>query len=214
MTLGEGVVSARVLESHLSDMLSGVFSLNHRYDEAFVERRLRAHQTLATLSYQGLPDIRVIVFRGIPLMAMLRLATRVSKGRANLDAGGLGVGVDLVTGVTTGAIARRRWLHVHPDTATPLAGVQISEWEELLHIATQCADATGLKYIGVDIVLDAERGPCVLELNARPGLLIQLANRRGLRPLIEAVEQQSKSVHRRTVQERVEIGRALSINAA
>ena len=214
MTLGEGVVSARVLESHLSDMLNGVFSLNHRYDEAFVERRLRAHPTLARLSHQGLPDIRVIVFRGIPLMAMLRLATRVAKGRANLDAGGLGVGVDLVTGMTTGAIARRRWLSVHPDTEIPLAGVQLPEWEELLSIATHCADATGLKYIGVDIVLDAESGPCVLELNARPGLLIQLANRRGLRPLIEAVEQQAKPLHRWTVQERVEIGRQISINIA
>lgn len=211
MTLGEGLVSRRALESHLSDMLNGVFSLNHRYDEAFVERRLRAHPTLATLSYQGLPDIRVIVFRGIPLMAMLRLATRVSRGRANLDAGGLGVGVDLVTGVTTGAIARRRWLRVHPDTDVQLAGVQIPEWDELLHFATQCADATELKYIGVDIVLGAESGPCVLELNARPGLLIQLANRRGLRPLIEAIEQ--RPIRRRTVQERVEIGRQMSIDA-
>lgn len=211
LTLGEGLVSRRVLESHLSDVLNGVFSLNHRYDEAFVERRLLAHPTLATLSYQGLPDIRVIVFRGIPLMAMLRLATRESKGRANLDAGGLGVGVDLVTGVTAGAIARRRWLRVHPDTDIPLDGVQIPEWEELLHVATQCADATGLKYIGVDLVLSAESGPCVLELNARPGLLIQVANRRGLRPLIEAIEQ--RPTGRCSVQERVEIGRQMSIDA-
>ena len=209
VTLGEGAVSSRVLESHLSDMLNGVFSLNHRYDEAFVERRLRAHPSLAKLSYQGLPDLRVIVFRGIPLMAMLRLATRASKGRANLDAGGLGVGVDLVTGITTGAIARRRWLTVHPDTDVRLAGVQLPEWEELLRIATRCADATGLKYIGVDVVLDEETGPCVLELNARPGLLIQLANRRGLRPLIEAVERRApKSL---SVRERIEMGRELSL---
>ena len=207
LTLGGGPMSRRLLESHLSDILSGIFSLNHRYDEAFVERRLRAHPALEQLSFHGLPDLRVVVFRGIPLMAMLRLATRASKGRANLDAGGLGVGIDLGTGVTTGAIARRRWVSVHPDTHRRLAGVQVPAWDELLDVATSCADAIGLKYMGVDVVLDADSGPCVLELNARPGLLIQLANRRGLRPLIEAVEQ--RLGQKLSVRERIELGREL-----
>lgn len=207
LTLGGGPMSRRRLESHLSDILSGIFSLNHRYDEAFAERRLRAHPVLERLSFKGLPDLRVIVFRGIPLMAMLRLATQASKGRANLDAGGLGVGIDLGTGMTTGAIARRRWVPVHPDTQRPLAGVQLPDWDELLAVASSCADAIGLKYMGVDVVLDADSGPCVLELNARPGLLVQLANRRGLRPLIEAVEQLPQQ--RLSVRERVELGREL-----
>lgn len=207
LTLGGGPMSRRRLESHLSDILSGIFSLNHRYDEAFAERRLRAHPALERLSFKGLPDLRVIVFRGIPLMAMLRLATQASKGRANLDAGGLGVGIDLGTGMTTGAIARRRWVPVHPDTQRPLAGVQLPDWDEVLAVASSCADAIGLKYMGVDVVLDADSGPCVLELNARPGLLIQLANRRGLRPLIEAVEQLPQQ--RLSVRERVELGQEL-----
>ena len=207
VSLGGGTLSARTLENHLSDILNGVYSLNHRYDEAFVERRLRAHPALARLSFQGLPDVRVIVFQGIPLMAMLRLATRRSQGRANLDNGGLGVGIDLVSGVTSGAIARRRWVVEHPDTRRGLSGVQVPEWEGLVHIATRCADATGIKYLGVDVVLDVDRGPCVLELNARPGLLIQLANRRGLRPLIEAVER--RVPQNLSVAERVALGRAL-----
>ena len=91
LSLGGRRLRPRALENHLSDILNGVYSLNHRYDEAFVERRLQAHPRLARLSFQGLPDIRVIVFQGIPLMAMLRLATRRSEGRANLDNGGLGV---------------------------------------------------------------------------------------------------------------------------
>ena len=207
VSLGGGTLSARTLENHLSDILNGVYSLNHRYDEAFVERRLRAHPALARLSFQGLPDVRVIVFQGIPLMAMLRLATRRSQGRANLDNGGLGVGIDLVSGETSGAISRRRWVVEHPDTRLGLSGVQVPEWEGLVHIATRCADATGIKYLGVDVVLDVDRGPCVLELNARPGLLIQLANRRGLRPLIEAVER--RVPRNLSVAERVAFGRAL-----
>lgn len=207
VSLGGGTLSARKLENHLSDILNGVYSLNHRYDEAFVERRLRAHPTLARLSFQGLPDIRVIVFQGIPLMAMLRLATRRSQGRANLDNGGLGVGIDLVSGVTSGAIARRRWVVEHPDTGLGLSGVQVPDWEGLVRIATRCADATGIKYLGVDVVLDVDRGPCVLELNARPGLLIQIANRRGLRPLVETVERCTPP--NLSVAERVAFGRSL-----
>jgi len=40
---------------------------------------------------------------------------------------------------------------------------------------------TGLGYLGVDIVLDKAYGPMLLELNARPGLAIQVANQAGLR---------------------------------
>jgi len=182
-------LQARDLESHLSDILGGVFSLNQRYDEALVERRLRAHPTIASLSFQGLPDIRVIVFRGIPLMAMLRLATVASKGRANLHLGGIGVGIDLTTGVTTAAVVGKQWLTVHPDTDMPLGGVRIPQWKDVLNTAARCADAVALGYLGVDLALDAGIGPCVLELNARPGLSIQIANRQGLRPFIAAAEQ-------------------------
>jgi alpha-L-glutamate ligase-like protein len=192
------------LESHLSDILNGVFSLNQRYDEAFVEQRVRAHPFLARLSFQGLPDIRVIVFRGVPLMAMLRLATRASRGRANLHLGGVGVGIDLVTGVTTHAIGGRHWLKIHPDTGSQLCDVSLPCWEEILTISARCADAVPLGYVGVDLTLDAQVGPCVLELNARPGLSIQLANRRGLRPLIEAVERCSPE--HLSASERVRLG--------
>jgi len=198
---------SRDLESHLSDILGGVFSLNQRYDEALIERRLRAHPVLAPLSFQGLPDIRVIVFRGVPLMAMLRLATVASKGRANLHVGGIGVGIDLATGMTTYAVVGKRWLTLHPDTDMPLSGVRIPCWEKILSIAARCADAVALGYLGVDIALDAETGPYVLELNARPGLSIQLANRRGLRPLIAAAERRWRPAL--SVSERVRLGREI-----
>src|SRR2546425_6486660 len=208
VTLDGRSLRARDLESHLSDILSGVFSLNQRYDEALVERRVRAHPMLARLSFQGLPDLRVIVFRGVPLMAMLRLATRASRGRANLHLGGIGVGVDLATGVTTHAVTGKRWLAVHPDTERLLSGVYLPRWEESLTIAARCAEAVSLGYLGVDLALDAEAGPCVLELNARPGLSIQLANRRGLRPLIEAVERCAPP--ELSVSERVRLGQAIA----
>lgn len=201
-------LSIRQVESHLSDILGGVFSLNQRYDDAIVERRVHAHPVLAPLSYQGLPDLRILVFRGVPLLAMLRLATKASRGRANLHVGGIGLGVDLISGRTTAAIAGKRQIAAHPDSEHPLLGVQIPYWEEILRIAARCADAVALGYLGIDIVLDAERGPLVLELNARPGLAIQLANRRGLRPLVTAAEQLSRSGL--SVAERVQLGREIA----
>ena len=206
-TAGGRQLSTRQLESHLSDILGGVFSLNQRYDDALVERRVHAHPSLTNLSYQGLPDLRILVFRGIPLLAMLRLATKASRGRANLHVGGIGVGIDLISGRTTAAIAGKHPIAAHPDHACSLLGVQIPEWEEMLRIAARCADAVALGYLGIDIVLDAQRGPLVLELNARPGLAIQLANRRGLRPLITAVERLART--ELSVTERVRLGREI-----
>jgi alpha-L-glutamate ligase-like protein len=208
VTLDGRCLRSREVESHLSDILGGVFSLNQRYDEAIVERRIHAHPALARLSVRGLPDLRVIVFRGVPLMAMLRLATHASKGRANLHLGGIGVGVDLLSGLTTHAIGGKRRISWHPDTQAQLCGIGIPRWKELLTTAVHCADAVPLGYVGVDLVLDAEIGPCVLELNARPGLSIQLANRRGLRRLIEAVEQGAP--RDLSVNERVRLGQEIA----
>ena len=201
------VLSARDVESHLSDILSGIYSLNQRYDEALVESRIKPHPTLAHMSFYGLPDLRVIVFRGVPLMAMLRVATRASCGRANLHAGGIGLGVDLVTGMTTYALAGGAWISMHPDTAVPLCGVQLPCWNELLTIATRCADTVALGYLGVDLTVDEKGKPLVLELNARPGLSIQLANRRGLRPLVDEVER--RNLRNLAVRERVRFGQSL-----
>jgi len=201
-------LSIRRLESHLSDILGGVYSLNQRYDEAIIERRIHAHPVLAALSFHGLPDLRILMFRGVPLLAMIRLATSASQGRANLHVGGIGVGVDLLSGRTVAAVSGKRQILTHPDTDQPLLGVQIPQWEEILQVTVRCADAVALGYLGVDIALDAQRGPLVLELNARPGLAIQLANRRGLRPLITAAEQLVRPGL--SVSERVQLGQRIA----
>ena len=64
----------------------------------------------------------------------------------------------------------------------------------LLHQAAKSYELTGLGYQGVDLVLDKTKGPLILELNARPGLNIQIANRAGLLPRLELVENKSKSL--------------------
>ena len=53
---------------------------------------------------------------------------------------------------------------------------------------TVARDLAPLGYLGVDIVLDRELGPMMLELNARPGLAIQIANNQGLAPILQYAE--------------------------
>jgi len=165
---------------HLSTILSGLYSLGGGADKAIVEERIQRHPLMRELAVGGTPDVRIVVHQGIPAMAMLRLPTRQSVGRANLHQGAVGVGVDIRSGRTTRASHLNRSVDCHPDTGAILAGLEIPRWADALLIAANLSRALELGYIGVDIVLDAERGPIVLEANARPGLAIQIANASGL----------------------------------
>ncbi len=132
--------------------------------------------------------MRVITLLGYPAMAMLRLPTRVSNGKANLHQGAIGVGIDIQTGLTCGGVLHNEPIAYHPDTLNTTVGLQVPHWDKILNIAAAAYELTGLGYLGVDIVLDKFEGPLMLELNARPGLNIQIANRCGLLKRYEAIE--------------------------
>jgi alpha-L-glutamate ligase-like protein len=132
---------------------------------------------------------------------MVRLPTRMSGGRANLHQGALGAGIDITNGITLSAVWRNDIVGEHPDTGNMIMGVKIPNWEALLRLAARCYELTGLGYQGVDIVLDKDKGPLILELNARPGLNIQIANRAGLFPRLRSVEENYKALQ--GVEERV-----------
>jgi alpha-L-glutamate ligase-like protein len=176
------------LEFHVANVLSGMYSLGGHPDAAMIEYRVAFDALFEDIAYRGVPDIRTLVFRGVPVMAMIRLPTRASDGRANLHQGAVGAGIDLATGRTIGAVYRNAIVTRHPDTDHELAGLQIPNWTRLLDLAARCHDLTSLGYLGVDVVLDAHYGPLMLELNARPGISIQIANRAGLRHRLVAAE--------------------------
>ncbi|HWP64667.1 MAG TPA: alpha-L-glutamate ligase-like protein [Candidatus Limnocylindria bacterium] len=193
---------------HAAGIISGLYSLGGQPDIAMVEERLETHPLFAELATQGVPDVRVIVYRGVPVMAMMRLPTKASDGRANLHQGALGVGVDLLTGRTRAAIWRGRPATRNPDSGRLVLDVAVPTFERILEIAVRAADRTHLGYVGADVVIDATRGPVILELNARPGLAIQLANRAGLRPRLDTVDATWQPD--RPLEERVALGRDLA----
>jgi alpha-L-glutamate ligase-like protein len=187
--LASGVlISGSEVRHHISNIVSGQYSLSGNPDKALIEYCVKFDPIFAELSYQGVPDIRVVVYRGYPAMAMVRLPTRASDGKANLHQGAVGAGIDLGTGETLKGVLDDEVVEEHPDTGALISGLRIPHWDFILELAARGFDVTGLGYLGVDIVLDRERGPLILEMNARPGLNIQIANSTGLMPRIDRID--------------------------
>ena len=176
------------LLSHTLDIIDGNFSKGNIPDKAFFEQRIKVHPDLKAYCVKGVPDIRILIYNSVPVMAMLRLPTAQSGGRANLHAGGIGVGIDISLGITTAAIQRGQIIDTLPNSRLPLSGIRLPFWDEMLLLAVRAAQAIGLNYAGVDIAIDREDGPMVLEINARPGLDIQFANAAPLKARLRHVE--------------------------
>ena len=165
-------ISVAMLERHLTTILPGLYPLAGTPDVAIVEDLVQSSPA----------------FQGYPVMAMLRLATKASDGKANLHQGAVGVGLDIGKGQSLNAVQFNRPITLHPDTGLALENIRIDDWENMLEMAARCYEATDLGYMGVDLVVDAHQGPLLLELNARPGLAIQMANGCGLLPRLKNIE--------------------------
>lgn len=182
------VISRENFSYHISDILSGIYSLSGLEDRALIEAMIHPDPVFSSVTHQGVPDVRIVVYRGVPIMSMVRLPTRASDGKANLHRGAIGAGIELATGTTLTAVHRSKVITHHPDTGHAVSGIQVPFWEKMLGMAARTLEMTGLGYIGADLALDRDRGPLLLEINARPGLAIQLANRQGLRGRLDRVE--------------------------
>lgn len=193
------------IRQQITDVLSGMYSLGGQPDDVLIQQRVRLHPDFGPVSYKGIPDIRVILYRNQPAMAMLRLPTKASAGRANLHQGGIGAGIDLDTGVTHHAVLFNRAVTNHPDTHSSVVGLAVPHWREVLAMSAKVAQATGLGYLGVDIVVDATAGPLLLEANARPGLAIQIANGQGLARELRRIDLEAATGQIRTNQAQVHL---------
>lgn len=186
---GQQFLPLSAIKNHVYNILEGNFSNKEREDIAFFEERIFLHPDFKPYTFKGgIPDVRVIVYDKIPVIAELRLPTEESEGRSNLHLGGIGVGIDMKTGITTTAIQHNRPIEYIPKTRLVLSGLQIPRWKEILHTAALAQKAVGIKLLGIDIALDRKKGPVIFEVNSRPGLAIQLANQAPLRERLERIK--------------------------
>jgi alpha-L-glutamate ligase-like protein len=183
------LISRGEIAYNISNIVGGQYSLSGNRDKALIEYCVSFDPVFSELSYQGVPDIRVIVYRGYPAMAMVRLPTRASDGKANLHQGAVGAGVDMSLGETLAGVLGNELVDEHPDTGALVAGLQIPRWDFILETAARGFEVTELGYLGVDMVIDRDLGPMILEMNARPGLNIQIANCTGLASRIARIEE-------------------------
>lgn len=201
------LLTSQEIGYHLSCLLSGAYSLGGHPDYAIIERRVVVDPVFADVSHEGVPDIRIITLLGYPAMGMVRLPTRLSGGKANLHQGAIGVGINLANGKTLGGVFHNDTINYHPDTMNPIVDITIPYWHKILEIAASCYELTGLGYLGVDIVIDKEQGPLMLELNARPGLNIQIANREGILHRYQTIEARA-ALGREPIADRVAFSQA------
>ena len=198
-------VSVEFLQTHIANILDGTYSLKNTQDYAIIEERVKLHPIFKPYAFRGIPDVRIICYNKVPIMAELRLPTKASAGTANLHTGGVGVGVDMGTGVTTNAIQYSQLIDVHPDTGMPLSGIRIPYWKTMLEMTVRAQLVSKLGYLAIDIALDRDKGPTVFEFNARPGLAIQIANLDGLKGRLKRV----KGIKVKTVEQGVRLARDL-----
>ncbi len=172
-------ISVDEIKEHVAEIMSGIFSLDEEMDAALCEELIVPHPFFATLGPEGLCDLRIVLEDHQPLQAMCRVPTRASDGKANLHGGGVGLGVDLADGKVNGAMVGDQRISRHPDTGQDLLDLQLPHWQQCVDLAVAASRTVDVRYMGVDIVVDRERGPLILEINARPGLAIQIANAAG-----------------------------------
>ncbi|MDH5527812.1 MAG: hypothetical protein OEY97_10955 [Nitrospirota bacterium] len=173
------------MRSHLSDIVFGIHSFGLA-DHAIIEERVIQHPEMQRISPLGLADVRLILFKGKPVLAMSRIPTQRSDGKANLHQGAVGAGIDLNDGRITRAILGGHPVDQHPDTGEQLVGFTVPFWRHVMEVGLRTARAVPLGYIGADIVITPQ-GPMVLEINVRPGLQIQNANGTGMRAILEGL---------------------------
>ena len=172
---------------HIANVLFGIYSFGDS-DKVLVEEFITPHDFFHKIYEAGVPDFRIILLQHRPLMAMLRMPTARSGGKANLHQGGLGIGVDLEKGILKTAYDGKQHLTHHPDSDCRIEGLEIPYWNTLLNMSIKVSKAFPLQYLGVDLVIDQEKGPMLMEVNVRPGLGIQLANREGLKRILETIK--------------------------
>ncbi len=194
------------LKKHMIQILDGQYSVEGGIDVAIIEEKVETDHALSDFYWGGVPDIRIIVFEGFPVMAMTRLPTKESGGLANLHKGAIGMGLSIMEGKGIEPYWRGHGGEIkrHPDTNALLTDMKIQNWSKYLELACLAQAASRLGYAGVDIV-PTTRGPMVLEVNKRPGIEIQNTNLAGLLKRLEFLEKKLPENRFKPLQERIKL---------
>ena len=180
------VMTKKELLSHFQFILEWFFSLSWNRDKVIIEKKVILDSSIELLWKFWLPDLRVIVFNMVPVMAMFRIPTAESKWKANLHAWACWVWVDIATWKLT--YITYKWKNVKSvPWIWDVRWIELPNWEKVLETAVKVQQITKIWFLGCDIVLDKQDWPLLLEMNIRPGLSVQLANLAPLKTRLKKV---------------------------
>jgi len=173
--VGSEVLPDQALRRYLVDVLDGKNSMGRWGDNLLLEELIIPGSGFEKFCEQWLADIRVIVFNLIPVAAMLRVPTEESDGKANLDRGGIGLGINVSTGkiqsmFQNGVIHKQNF----PEPYASFENKKLSYRNDILSYSSKVQYFANLWYLALDRVITQE-WPKLLEINARAGLKFQLA---------------------------------------
>ncbi len=172
---------------HFWEILDWFYSLSWNRDKVVIERKIELDEEIELLWKFGLPDIRIITFNMVPVMAMLRVPTKQSKWKANLHSGACWVWIDIWTWKLTFITLKGRLVKSIP-WIWDVRWLKLPKWDIALALAVKVQQVTKIWYVWCDIVLDKRDWPLILEINIRPGLEVQIANMAPLKDRLERVE--------------------------
>lgn len=172
---------------HIKDILDWFYSLSWSRDKAIFEKKIVLDSSIELLWKYWLPDIRVIVFNMVPVMAMLRVPTANSKWKANLHSWACWVWIDIWTWKLTYITHFRKIVKSIPGI-WDIRNIEIPLWDDVLKLALKVAQATKIWYLWCDVVLDDNVWPLLLEVNVRPWLEVQVANLHALWDRLKKVQ--------------------------
>lgn len=170
-TCGQGVEKIRVAD-YDPDALYKYLTETNRF---LCEEYIVQHEVLSKLYPSSVNTLRIVTIAGddrVPhiLYSFVRIG---NGGRVvdNINAGGMTAPIDLETGVISKVAFDKEcnYYAAHPETGSPIVGVQIPMWDKAKELALAAArKIPQLGYVGWDIAMTPS-GPVFVEANHHPG---------------------------------------------
>lgn len=172
------------------NILQWEYNAKRTKDKILIEEKMNPWKVFDEFCKYGLADIRVILFNLVPILAMIRIPTEMSGGKANLAQWWIACGLDLITGRIISLTmwkSGETYTKDFPEEYKSRQGLKIPFWNEILHFSANAQYFINIGYIGIDRVITTT-GPKVLEVNGRAGMEIQNISQTWLRNIMYKIE--------------------------
>lgn len=186
--IGDKRINEIQLKKKVGWIFQWLYSSNGKQDTVLIEEKLIPWNGFELFCTHGLADMRIIMFNLVPVIAMLRVPTEQSGGKANLAQWGIGLGIDIVTGKINSLY--RQWqsyTNSFPSEWSQFKNKKIPYRQEILEYSANAQYFVNSWYLGMDRVVTT-KWPKLLEINARAWLEIQNITGKPLLQIMKKIE--------------------------